>query len=431
MTPKDELPGGTVTFLFTDIEGSTRLAARLGERYVEVLAAHERLLREAFAGSGGREIDTQGDAFFVVFPRAKDAVAAALAGQRALAGHRWPDGVIVRVRMGVHTGEPAAAHGRYIGLGVHRAARICSAGHGGQILLSSATYALLADDVLPDITFQDLGEHRLKDLERPERLYQLTVPDLPRVFPPPRSLPADVPRDESRAERNRAPAPPASAAKRPLRVVVADDSVLVREGLVRLLAEAGFDVVARAADADELLREVGRVHTDVAITDIKMPPTHVDEGLLAAAEIRRLHPDVGVLVLSQYLDSSYAMRLLEDYPARVGYLLKERVSDIAVLSDAIQRIAEGECVIDPTIVSRLMSRARGEGPLAMLSQREQTILNLIAEGHSDDAITEQLGVTTDAYEAELQDVFAKLGLSGTQADLRRVVAVLGYLSSTV
>lgn len=418
------LPGGTVTFLFTDIEGSTRLAARLGERYVDVLADHERLLRDAFAASGGREIDTQGDAFFVVFPRAKDAVAAALAGQRALAGHRWPDGMSVRVRMGLHTGEPVTAHDRYTGLGVHRAARICAAGHGGQILLSSATYALLADDVLPDITFQDLGAYRLKDLERPERIYQLTVPDLPRAFPPPRALPADVPED------GLAPVPAARAAKRPLRVVVADDSVLVREGLARLLAEAGFDVVARAADADELLLAVGRVQTDVAITDIRMPPTQVDEGLVAAAEIRRLHPDVGVLVLSQHLDSAYAMRLLEDYPERVGYLLKERVSDIAVLSDAIRRIAEGECVIDPTIVSRLMSRARGEGPLAALSPREQSILTLIAEGRSDEAIMQHLGVTPDAYEAELRGVFAKLGLSGTHGDLRRVVAVLGYLSSS-
>jgi class 3 adenylate cyclase/DNA-binding NarL/FixJ family response regulator len=426
---RSALPRGTVTFLFTDIEGSTRLAARLGERYVEVLADHQRLLRDAFAGSGGREIDTQGDAFFVAFPRAKDAVAAALTGQRALATHRWPDGVSVRVRMGLHTGEPVAAHGRYIGLGVHRAARICAAGHGGQILLSSATYAVLADDVLPDITFQDLGEYRLKDLERPELLYQLSVPDLRRVFPPPRSLPANVARDVPRPHRSPTPAQRAGATKRALRVVVADDSVLVREGLARLLAEAGFDVVAGAANADELLCAVGRLHTDVAITDIRMPPTHVDEGLVAAAEIRRLHPDVGVLVLSQYLDSSYAMRLLEDYPARVGYLLKERVSDIAVLNDAIRRIAEGECVIDPTIVSRLMSRRRGEGPLATLSAREQTTLTLIAEGRSHDAVAQHLGVPLDAYDAELRDLFAKLGLSGTEDDLRRVVAVLGYLHS--
>ena len=235
MTPNNaeerDLPAGTVTFLFTDVEGSTRLAARLGERYAEVLADHQRLLRGAFAGSRGRVIDTQGDAFFVVFPRAKDAVAAALAGQRALASHRWPDGVAVRVRIGLHTGEPAAAHGRYIGLGVHRASRICAAGHGGQILLSSATHALLADDVLPDITFQDLGEYELKDIERPERIYQLTVPDLPRVFPPPRAEPA------TREPRS---APAAGTATKRLRVIVADDSVLIREGLARLLAEAGF-----------------------------------------------------------------------------------------------------------------------------------------------------------------------------------------------
>jgi class 3 adenylate cyclase/DNA-binding NarL/FixJ family response regulator len=357
MTPNSDeerdLPGGTVTFLFTDVEASSRLAARLGERYGDVLADHQRLLREAFAGSGGRVIDTQGDAFFVVFPRAKDAIAAALAGQRALAGHRWPEGAALRVRMGLHTGEPAAPQGRYVGLGVHRAARICSAGHGGEILVSSATHALLADDVLPDMTFHDLGEYRLKDLERSERIYQLIVPDLPRVFPPPRAEPATSGPQAS---------PAAETPRRRLRVIVADDSVLIREGLARLLVEAGFDVVATAEDADQLLREVGRVDADVAITDIRMPPSQRDEGLVAAAEIRRLHPDVGVLVLSQHLEEAYARKLLEDYPERVGYLLKERVSDVAVLADVIRRISEGECVIDPTIVSRLMSRTRGESP---------------------------------------------------------------------
>jgi DNA-binding NarL/FixJ family response regulator len=167
------------------------------------------------------------------------------------------------------------------------------------------------------------------------------------------------------------------------------------------------------------------------ITDIKMPPTHVDEGLVAAAEIRRLYPDVGVLVLSQYLDSAYAMRMLERYPERVGYLLKDRVYDIAVLSDAIRRIAEGESVVDPTIVTRLMSRARGEGPLAMLSTRERRILAFVAEGRSDETISQHLDVPTGALEAELRDVLEKLGLSGTRDDLRRVVSVLRYLGSTV
>jgi class 3 adenylate cyclase/CheY-like chemotaxis protein len=346
------LPAGTVTFLCTDIEGSTRLLARLGEGYGAVLSEHQRLLRETFTGAGGREIDTQGDAFLAVFPRAKDAVSAALAGQRLLAGHSWPAGVCVRVRMGLHTGEPVATQDRYIGLAVHRAARICAAGHGGQVLLSRATYAILADDVLPDITFQDLGDHRLKDLDHEERIYQLQVPDLPRHFPLLHTI------SPATSEAVTVDVPPAVGARR-LRVAVADDSVLLREGVSRLLAEAGFDVVARAADADELLREVGRVQPDVALTDIKMPPSHADEGLVAATEIRRLHPRVGVIVLSQYLDSGYASRLIEHYPQRIGYLLKDRIYDVAVLGDAIRRVAEGECVIDPTIISQLMRRPSG------------------------------------------------------------------------
>ena len=187
------LPTGTVTFLFTDVEGSTQLVKQLGERYGAVRADHERLLREAFERVGGTEIDTQGDAFFVVFPRAKDAVAGALAAQRTLRAHSWPDGVELRVRMGMHTGEPSVTGDRYIGLGVHRGARICAAGHGGQILLSAATYSVLADEVLPDLRFRDLGEHRLKDLDRAERIYQLVVPDLLKDFPPLRTLGAVEP----------------------------------------------------------------------------------------------------------------------------------------------------------------------------------------------------------------------------------------------
>jgi DNA-binding NarL/FixJ family response regulator len=191
-----------------------------------------------------------------------------------------------------------------------------------------------------------------------------------------------------------------------------------------------LEIVARAADAEELLREVGRTHTDVAITDIKMPPAHVDEGLVAAEEIRRLHPDVGVLVLSQYVDAAYAMRLLEGYPGRVGYLLKDRVFDITVLSDAIRRVAEGECVVDPTIVSRLMSRMRSQGPLTTLSARERSILALVAEGFSDEGITQRLNIPSDVLETELRKVFARLELSGTRDDLRRVMAVLDYLRTT-
>jgi ABC-type transport system substrate-binding protein/class 3 adenylate cyclase len=184
VSPVDELPVGTVTFLFTDIEGSTRLLKQLRDRYGEALEEHQRILRETFAAHDGHEIDTQGDSFFVAFRRAKEAVAAAVEGQRRLAEHEWPDGSELRVRMGIHTGEPAAAGKSYVGLGVHRAARISAAGHGGQVLVSQATRELLRDDPLRDVSLRDLGEHQLKDLDEPERIYQLVAPGLGENFPP-------------------------------------------------------------------------------------------------------------------------------------------------------------------------------------------------------------------------------------------------------
>jgi YVTN family beta-propeller protein len=184
MDSATELPVGTVTFLFTDIEGSTRLLKQLRDRYGAALADHQTILRETFAEYGGHEIDTQGDSFFVAFVRAKDAVAAAVAGQTALARHTWPAGVELRVRMGIHTGEPAVGGERYVGLGVHRAARICAAGHGGQVLVSQTSRELLRDDPIENVTLLDLGEHQLKDLDEPERLYQLQAPGLSETFPP-------------------------------------------------------------------------------------------------------------------------------------------------------------------------------------------------------------------------------------------------------
>ncbi len=178
-----ELPSGTVTFLFTDIEGSTRLLTRLRGGYAEVLGEHQRLLRAAFDQYEGREVHTEGDAFFVAFARASDAIAAAVRAQRALASRRWPESVEVRVRMGLHTGEAEVRQDDYVGLDVHRAARICSAGHGGQVLVSSSTRELVADELPADVALRDLGEHRLKDLDRPEHLFQLVVSDLPADFP--------------------------------------------------------------------------------------------------------------------------------------------------------------------------------------------------------------------------------------------------------
>ena len=212
-----------------------------------------------------------------------------------------------------------------------------------------------------------------------------------------------------------------------MRVVVADDSMLTREGIVRLLHDEGIEVVAEAEDADALLRHVASVGPDVVIVDIRMPPTHTDEGLVAVRTIRTDYPEVGALLLSQYVEPSYAMRLLQDQPERVGYLLKDRVQDIAVVVDALRRISEGETVIDPTIVSRLLGRRRREDPVERLTEREREVLGLIAEGMSNKAIAARLFVTVRTVEAHVTQIFQKLGLPESPDQHRRVLAVLAFL----
>jgi DNA-binding NarL/FixJ family response regulator len=212
-----------------------------------------------------------------------------------------------------------------------------------------------------------------------------------------------------------------------MRVVIADDEVLLREGLERLLREAGFDVVGKVGTAKELRRKVELARPDVAIVDIKMPPTHTDEGLVAAQEIRESHPTVGVLLLSHYLESRYAMRLIEQHPGGVGYLLKERVSDLAVLTDALSRLHDGECVVDPTIVSRLVIRARPASKLDELTKREREVLALMAEGRSNKGICERLFLSPKTVEAHVKHILGKLGIDESIDDHRRVLAVLVYL----
>jgi DNA-binding NarL/FixJ family response regulator len=212
-----------------------------------------------------------------------------------------------------------------------------------------------------------------------------------------------------------------------MRVVVADDVMLTREGIVRLLEEAGVEVVGQAEDARSLLRRVRGTQPDAAIVDIRMPPTHTDEGLVAASMIRTELPDVGVLILSQYIEPSYALRLLEEHPERVGYLLKERVFDIALLVDALRRLGDGETVIDPTIVSRLVGRRRREDPLEELTPREREALELVAEGLSNKAIAARLVVTERTVEAHVKQIFMKLNLDANPDSHRRVLAVLAYL----
>jgi DNA-binding NarL/FixJ family response regulator len=212
-----------------------------------------------------------------------------------------------------------------------------------------------------------------------------------------------------------------------VRVVLADDSVLLREGVARLLADAGFEVVGQASNADELLLKVRSYSPDVAIVDIRMPPSHTDEGLRAAQQIREKHPGTGVLVLSQYAEPGYAMELLADSAEGVGYLLKDRVSDVDEFCSAVKRVAEGGSALDPTVVSQLVGRRRRGDPVAELTPRELEVLELMAEGRSNQAIGERLFITPRAVEKHVTSIFTKLGLPATAEDHRRVLAVLAYL----
>jgi DNA-binding NarL/FixJ family response regulator/class 3 adenylate cyclase len=398
------LPDGTVTLVFTDVEGSTQLVHRLDQRYEQVLADHRRLLHEAVASADGHVVDHRGDEFFMVFEDARSAAEAIVAAQRAFAAHAWPDGVELRVRVGMHTGEPTARAEGYFGLDVHRAARICQAGSGGQVLLSDRT----REELEAGHDLVDLGEHELPGLPAPERLYQLNVPGLPADFP-----------ELTTARRG----------FRGMRVVLAEDSVLLREGIARLLEDAGFEVVAQGGTAEDLLRHVGLHKPDIALVDIRMPPTQTDEGLRAAKQIRERWPDCGVLVLSQYVEPAYALELLGENAEGVGYLLKDRVSDVDEFAAAVRRVGEGGSALDPAVVSQLVGRRRTDDPLEDLTPREREVLELMAEGRSNQAIAERMVITLRAVEKHVTSIFGKLRLPATAEDHRRVLAVLTYLRS--
>jgi DNA-binding NarL/FixJ family response regulator len=213
----------------------------------------------------------------------------------------------------------------------------------------------------------------------------------------------------------------------PLRVVIAEDQLLLREGLSRLLAESEFEVVGQAADAPELLRKVAAHHPDVAIVDVQMPPHNADDGLRAAIEIRRDHPEVGVLMLSQFRDEAYAMDLIGDDARGVGYLLKDRIADLASFADAVRRVAAGGSALDPEIVALMVGRRRKDDPLEALTPRERQVLALMAEGKSNLGIAEALGVTLAAVEKHVGRIFGKLGLHDEPLEHRRVLAVLTLL----
>ncbi len=212
-----------------------------------------------------------------------------------------------------------------------------------------------------------------------------------------------------------------------MRVVIAEDSALLREGLVRLLEDRGYEVAVAVADAGSLLAAVAEHHPDVVVTDIRMPPTHTDEGLRAAAELRKHHPEVGVLVLSQYIETTYATALLAGNAGGVGYMLKDRVADAAEFADALERVAAGGTALDPEVVTKLMRASRQIGGLGGLTPREREVLELMAEGRSNAAIAEAMVISSGAVEKHVASIFGKLGLPSSEADNRRVLAVLQYL----
>jgi DNA-binding NarL/FixJ family response regulator/class 3 adenylate cyclase len=391
----------TLTFFFSDVEDSSGLAERLGAEFAAVLSTTRELQRQAVAGAGGREVDARGDELFSVFDEPGPA-AAALAIQRELAGRGWPGDECVRVRIGLHCGEAEAAGDGLVGLEVHRASRICQAAHGGQVLASREAAAHVG------VPTRDLGEFDFRGLREPERIFQLVVDDLPAEFPPLRTV---RPRESG------------------LSAVVADDSALLREGLARLLEEADIEVVGQAANADELLLKVRSYSPDVAIVDIRMPPTQTDEGIRAAREIRAKHPGTGVLVLSQHVAHTYATELLSESAEGLGYLLKDRVADVDEFTAAVRRVAEGGSALDPLVVTELVGRSRGDDPIQRLSPREREVLELMAEGRSNHAIGQRLFISARAVEKHVTSIFTKLRLPAAAEDHRRVLAVLRFLGS--
>ena len=402
-----------MTLLFTDLDDSPELGRLSPEPYGRVMAEHRTLVRSAIAEAGGQEVDRRGGELLAVFERPRDAVEAAVAIQRTHRDHDWAGAAGIRARVGVHTGEPILAEGSYLGLDVHRVVRLCTAGHGDQILLSQSARTLLQDDDLPGVVL-DLGDVEFPGLPRPDRVFQLAVPDLASEFPPLRTA-----------------SEPEPAGKRPdgggPRVVLAEDAVLLREGIAVLLENHGCEIVGQAGNPDELLLKVRSYRPDVAIVDVRMPPSHTDEGLRAAKEIRAQHPEVGVLVLSQYVEPTYVVELLAENAAGVGYLLKDRVNDVQEFVSAVRRIADGGTAFDPKVVSELVGRRQREGALDVLSPREREVLALMAEGRSNQAISETLYLSARAVERHVTSIFTKLQLPAGVEDNRRVLAVLAFL----
>jgi DNA-binding NarL/FixJ family response regulator/class 3 adenylate cyclase len=399
--------GGRVrAFLIADIRGFTRFTNDLGDEEASRLAARfSSRTRECVERREAELVEVRGDEALVVFDSVREAIRAAVELQQAyVAAEAGSDPLPVGI--GVDAGEAVLADDDYHGAALNLAARLCSLAAAGEVLVSQEA-AHLAGKV-EGVRLEDRGSVRLKNLPDPVRVLRA------------------APETDDPADRFLSLGPSELA---PLRVVLADDSVLFREGVARMLSEAGFEIAGTAGDADGLIELVRGDRPDVAVVDIRMPPTNTNEGLLAAARIREESPTVGVLVLSQYVESHHAVKLLESGSGGVGYLLKDRVADVGELAEAVRRVASGGSVIDPEVVAQLLRRRRERDPIEELTAREREILALMAEGRSNQAICERLFLSPKTVETHVGHIFDKLALIQTPDDHRRVLAVVAFLRS--
>lgn len=390
---------GTTTVLFTDLVASTSAMIEAGDEGVAFVTAHLRACRDEVEQAGGRVVKTTGDGVMALFDSAYDALRAAIALQQSTERQARRSERPTALRVGVHVGEVVGDDSIEVedafGSAVVVARRLCDAAEAGQIQVSDLVRRLVGSR--GGLMFSELGPASLKGITEPVGVWHLAWDPLP---------------DE-----------------RPLRVVVADDVALVRTGVVRLLSDEGFEVVAEVGDHDSLVAAARTHRPDLVVTDIRMPPTQTDEGLRAAATIRSELPETAVLVLSQHVEPAAAALLLSSKPTAVGYLLKERVADLDEFVATCRLVAGGDCVIDPLVTSRLVS-GRRDDPVARLTETERQVLDQMAQGRSNAAIAREMVCSPKTVESHVRTIFTKLDLEQHPDDNRRVAAVVKWLHAS-